>query len=153
VYLAAKLTVAFGYEYSRIKPERLPQPVHHRWDLSCRRSDDQRVGQGRAAKDFLARAQRDEHATRHVIRVRLEGGCGDRPRRWISRLQSIQNSDNGQTKVLAVGFADGERAPEIDAKRPGRCLVENRDGTIIGAEEATATDRENTHLGFFLRLN
>ena len=58
-----------------------------------------------------------------------------------------------QTKILAVGFADRKRVAKIDGKRLGRCLVENRDGTIVGAEKAAAADRENTHLGFFLRLN
>ena len=46
-----------------------------------------------------------------------------------------------------------ERVIKVDPKRLGRCLVENRDGTIIGAEKAAATDRESADLGFFLRLN
>src|SRR5207248_7373798 len=61
--------------------------------------------------------------------------------------------DDGQNKVLAVGFADRKRVAKMDAKRLGRSLVEDRDGTIIGAEKAAATNRESTRLGFFLRLD
>src|SRR5580692_8414519 len=58
VHLPTKLTVAFGYEHSRLEPEGFPQPVHHRWNIMWRRSDDESVGQRRSAKNFLAGAQR-----------------------------------------------------------------------------------------------
>src|SRR6516165_10322253 len=53
VHLAAKLTIAFGYEHSRLKPEGFPQPLHHRRNILRRPSDDESIGQRRSPKYFL----------------------------------------------------------------------------------------------------
>jgi hypothetical protein len=67
-------------------------------------------------------------------------------------IRATKCPDDGQTKIPPLGLADRERVAKIGTKRLGRRLVESRDGTIIGAEKATAAEPKKHSLGILSQV-